>query len=125
MLFARSRQGCPRLACAHVLGGGETGEGGARQATHPAGSQPRGVLLCAGPNWAGRWAGERRGPPPGARILLKTSSQDRKSTRLNSSHHSISYAVFCLKKTSISNGLRVTFLAPHALLSLHHVERAM
>src|SRR5690348_18171246 len=26
------------------------------------------------------------------------SSQDRKSTRLNSSHPSISYAVFCLKK---------------------------
>src|SRR5690242_21432511 len=26
------------------------------------------------------------------------SSQDRKSTRLNSSHMSISYAVFCLKK---------------------------
>src|SRR5699024_12222803 len=26
------------------------------------------------------------------------SSQDRKSTRLNSSHVSISYAVFCLKK---------------------------
>src|SRR5574337_315438 len=25
-------------------------------------------------------------------------SRDRKSTRLNSSHHSISYAVFCLKK---------------------------
>src|SRR6202158_6388482 len=25
-------------------------------------------------------------------------SKDRKSTRLNSSHHSISYAVFCLKK---------------------------
>src|SRR5574337_1771130 len=25
-------------------------------------------------------------------------SLDRKSTRLNSSHHSISYAVFCLKK---------------------------
>src|SRR6202158_6545838 len=25
-------------------------------------------------------------------------SVDRKSTRLNSSHHSISYAVFCLKK---------------------------
>src|SRR5574337_579591 len=28
----------------------------------------------------------------------KTSILDRKSTRLNSSHHSISYAVFCLKK---------------------------
>src|SRR5574337_953977 len=26
------------------------------------------------------------------------SPRDRKSTRLNSSHHSISYAVFCLKK---------------------------
>src|SRR5574337_1675647 len=28
----------------------------------------------------------------------KGTWQDRKSTRLNSSHHSISYAVFCLKK---------------------------
>src|SRR5574337_1358501 len=29
---------------------------------------------------------------------LGTGESDRKSTRLNSSHHSISYAVFCLKK---------------------------
>src|SRR5256886_9170198 len=29
---------------------------------------------------------------------LKVGSQDRKSTRLNSSHSQISYAVFCLKK---------------------------
>src|SRR3989337_4045371 len=29
--------------------------------------------------------------------LAVTSSRDRKSTRLNSSHGSISYAVFCLK----------------------------
>src|SRR5574337_703289 len=28
---------------------------------------------------------------------------DRKSTRLNSSHHSISYAVFCLKKKNKNN----------------------
>src|SRR5438067_4065923 len=28
----------------------------------------------------------------------RTESRDRKSTRLNSSHVSISYAVFCLKK---------------------------
>src|SRR3712207_7917439 len=28
----------------------------------------------------------------------KASGQDRKSTRLNSSHANISYAVFCLKK---------------------------
>src|SRR5574337_356019 len=31
--------------------------------------------------------------------------RDRKSTRLNSSHHSISYAVFCLKKKN-TNGSR-------------------
>src|SRR5574337_312914 len=30
---------------------------------------------------------------------------DRKSTRLNSSHHSISYAVFCLKKTKEPMGI--------------------
>src|SRR5689334_24566198 len=29
--------------------------------------------------------------------ILSASIQDRKSTRLNSSHSSISYAVFCLK----------------------------
>src|SRR2546430_10050985 len=32
------------------------------------------------------------------RYLLGEASQDRKSTRLNSSHSQISYAVFCLKK---------------------------
>src|SRR5690625_6341241 len=32
-----------------------------------------------------------------------TSNQDRKSTRLNSSHVAISYAVFCLKKKKIYN----------------------
>src|SRR5699024_11864877 len=31
-------------------------------------------------------------------ILNSVSTKDRKSTRLNSSHVSISYAVFCLKK---------------------------
>src|SRR3712207_8446592 len=32
---------------------------------------------------------------------------DRKSTRLNSSHANISYAVFCLKKKQISGGFIV------------------
>src|SRR5437660_5212674 len=32
------------------------------------------------------------------RISLLANPQDRKSTRLNSSHLAISYAVFCLKK---------------------------
>src|SRR5258705_7030184 len=31
-------------------------------------------------------------------VLIETPGQDRKSTRLNSSHLGISYAVFCLKK---------------------------
>src|SRR2546426_6974762 len=31
---------------------------------------------------------------------------DRKSTRLNSSHLVISYAVFCLKKKNVDQGLR-------------------
>src|SRR3712207_8827262 len=33
----------------------------------------------------------------GARLISSTSTRDRKSTRLNSSHANISYAVFCLK----------------------------
>src|SRR3712207_7477145 len=32
---------------------------------------------------------------------------DRKSTRLNSSHANISYAVFCLKKKSVTDALPV------------------
>src|SRR2546422_7553085 len=40
------------------------------------------------------------GPPPGGRLYASATftSADRKSTRLNSSHGYISYAVFCLKK---------------------------
>src|SRR5207245_11170522 len=36
------------------------------------------------------------------RADTRASGQDRKSTRLNSSHGSISYAVFCLKKKTIN-----------------------
>src|SRR2546430_10682646 len=43
-----------------------------------------------GPGAGGRPAG--RGGPEGR------AAEDRKSTRLNSSHSQISYAVFCLKK---------------------------
>src|SRR3712207_8787018 len=35
---------------------------------------------------------------PSCRIFLFGGGGDRKSTRLNSSHANISYAVFCLKK---------------------------
>src|SRR2546430_5493082 len=34
--------------------------------------------------------------------LHKNTNKDRKSTRLNSSHSQISYAVFCLKKKKIT-----------------------
>src|SRR5258708_31256694 len=35
---------------------------------------------------------------------LRGAERDRKSTRLNSSHQIISYAVFCLKKKNKRNG---------------------
>src|SRR5256885_11322302 len=35
--------------------------------------------------------------------VMETQAADRKSTRLNSSHLVISYAVFCLKKKKITN----------------------
>src|SRR5438552_19164781 len=38
----------------------------------------------------------------GGRIVHCESNRDRKSTRLNSSHQIISYAVFCLKKKKIT-----------------------
>src|SRR3712207_6868441 len=43
-----------------------------------------------------------RGGEPGGRIV---GIVDRKSTRLNSSHANISYAVFCLKKKNNSTRL--------------------
>src|SRR3712207_7654500 len=57
------------------------------------GDQPGDV----GPGFLGDGALQRRERPeqhvPGAAV-----EEDRKSTRLNSSHANISYAVFCLKK---------------------------
>src|SRR3712207_8843669 len=47
------------------------------------------------------------------RALADALSKDRKSTRLNSSHANISYAVFCLKK----NNFRLkTTLLKHSIL---------
>src|SRR3712207_7977082 len=59
---------------------------GRRPAGAASGRRPRGR--------AGR-AGRRGGLPRGRR---GSARPDRKSTRLNSSHANISYAVFCLKK---------------------------
>src|SRR3712207_7363491 len=41
---------------------------------------------------------ERLGFEADARVLIAHADEDRKSTRLNSSHANISYAGFCLKK---------------------------
>src|SRR2546430_8632371 len=41
----------------------------------------------------------------GVRSVLLQTPLDRKSTRLNSSHSQISYAVFCLKKKNITRAL--------------------
>src|SRR2546429_3595272 len=42
--------------------------------------------------------GRKSGIPKKCRAICMLESGDRKSTRLNSSHGYISYAVFCLKK---------------------------
>src|SRR3712207_8424241 len=49
-------------------------------------------------------ARERRG-------LRHFLTRDRKSTRLNSSHANISYAVFCLKKNTRISGASLTSLS--------------
>src|SRR5256885_3189475 len=47
---------------------------------------------------------------PARRIARRSVSEDRKSTRLNSSHLVISYAVFCLKKKKKTIKLQPTSL---------------
>src|SRR3712207_8187475 len=41
------------------------------------------------------------------------SSEDRKSTRLNSSHANISYAVLCLKKDNVINASAAATTVPY------------
>src|SRR5215212_1172873 len=78
------------------------------------GAKPSDVVMDAGKNYGGK--GNRPGAKPGVGatedecsqvpgpcyakdvVLRVDRAEDRKSTRLNSSHLGISYAVFCLKK---------------------------
>src|SRR5437899_9893933 len=53
---------------------------------------------------------------PGARIV-RADDKDRKSTRLNSSHLGISYAVFCLKKKKKNQNIN-TFNLKYEVTSL-------
>src|SRR5258708_14533577 len=56
-------------------------------------------------------------------LLRKPSGSDRKSTRLNSSHQIISYAVFCLKKKKKEQTRPITTVASHVCIgaSASHV----
>src|SRR5438445_8065864 len=65
-----------------------------------------------------------------ARRRLVGVHRDRKSTRLNSSHANISYAVFCLKKKikhktmpTSETGARAALAVPLLLLSIYPPEQ--
>src|SRR2546430_6938109 len=59
--------------------------------------------------------------------LVRRFEEDRKSTRLNSSHSQISYAVFCLKKKKkadskyISTTRTISSPMSHRSTSAHHI----
>src|SRR3712207_9228458 len=67
-------------------------------------AEPRGPQLRRPLPRAGAVAGHacRAGRAHAEDLLGVRGGQDRKSTRLNSSHANISYAVFCLKKKNKS-----------------------
>src|SRR5690625_6757192 len=60
--------------------------------------QPGRAGLCHGVGPATATARHQCRGAQAARLQSRPDPQDRKSTRLNSSHVAISYAVFCLKK---------------------------
>src|SRR2546430_11011627 len=72
---------------------------------------------------SGRWGGTSRDYYESAENGRSISALvlDRKSTRLNSSHSQISYAVFCLKKKNtsdtVSGGARSADRSPSVLTS--------
>src|SRR5206468_10291977 len=81
-----------------------------RSQEHSPGPQERRRNLENGPGRQGRADApprlENRREEPGKNLRL---GQDRKSTRLNSSHDQISYAVFCLKKKIDTSNSCATF----------------
>src|SRR5688572_31570528 len=64
-------------------------------------------------------ATHRRRDPGNSRRIRFGAPQDRKSTRLNSSHSQISYAVFCLKKKK-KQKKNTTTLSTNRLATLTH-----
>src|SRR2546430_9538681 len=66
---------------------------------------PYTTLFRSSRTCAGRWptASANRCGRRAAQVTILCTGSDRKSTRLNSSHSQISYAVFCLKKKKRHN----------------------
>src|SRR5258708_31763232 len=80
---------------------------GRSEAARAAGEHPGGVGRRVRPD-------SRRSRPRRAR------SSDRKSTRLNSSHQIISYAVFCLKKKKKKRHNKTRILIGYESMQLWH-----
>src|SRR5689334_23515716 len=74
--------------------------------------------------WASIWLSKTKSSELSARCSFSRISRekDRKSTRLNSSHSSISYAVFCLKKKTLLKQLS-SLLTPASLNLLQDGEK--
>src|SRR3712207_7188358 len=81
-LFRSQKQGDERARADHLRNHVEGRDGERAQRSHRAHG--------AGAQAVGEHVGHR--------VLAGVAQGDRKSTRLNSSHANISYAVFCLKK---------------------------
>src|SRR2546427_1343341 len=70
---------------------------------------------------AARRTGRDHAHPVDASLTRRSLFTDRKSTRLNSSHSQISYAVFCLKKKkTINNSCRPIFTDCVKEVALRH-----
>src|SRR3712207_8402927 len=94
-----------------VLAAMEAGESPAAAAKRFAAGRSTAYRWARAARDEGRREAKRMGGGPGPRIkgavtaalLDLIKGEDRKSTRLNSSHANISYAVFCLKKKNKKN----------------------
>src|SRR5256885_12306363 len=80
------------------------------------------TTLFRSPRPAPRWHDNYRTTGQSSKVLMvadATMRTDRKSTRLNSSHLVISYAVFCLKKKKKKTQLR------HCLITTSHLSTCL
>src|SRR3712207_8625918 len=78
------------------------------------------MFLVVGPSSGGMWDAASAWLDERCHVRTQDSNrrnpglpQDRKSTRLNSSHANISYAVFCLKKKTIVYSALQPVPVPH------------